>query len=242
MPAQHIAEVLVREVTLISIFDPTTRNALIGVEWSIFVEFLFYFMFPFVLAWLITAPWSMVAVTAILMWPPVCEAITTFLGIQQPNFTIFWHFHSFLTGMLVYRLLITDEKQRPTIGSALFLVAIGLSIAAVSKHENGFSVSAVSLAAACTIAAAHYGSPLVIWLRWKPLTLAGQISFSIYLLHPLVMGAVGEFGFLTPIQAAIALGLTLAAAYCSYRLVEMPAQNFAKRLISRWPERPVIVD
>ncbi|MGO4408048.1 acyltransferase family protein [Bosea sp. RAF48] len=238
MPADYVAGVLTKHFSLITMVDPTTRNALIGIEWSVFVEFLFYFMFPFVLAWLIEAPLSMVAVTAVLMWPPVCKAITDNLGIVEPNFTIFWHFHSFLIGMLVFRLVWADAQRRPVLGSALFAVAVGLSVVAIDKHDHGFSVSAVSLAAACTIAAAHYGSPLVAWLRWRPLTLVGAVSFSIYLFHPLMMGVVGEFNALTPLQAVLALCLTLGVSSCTYLAIEVPAQQFARRMTLRHSPTP----
>jgi len=232
IPIDTLLRIGFNHITLLSMFDPTTNNAIIGVEWSIFVEFLFYFMFPFVLFWLIAAPWSMVVVTAVLMWPPVCKIITDFLGINEPNFTIFWHFHSFLVGMLVYRFLIADPTKRPVLGSALFIAAITLSIAAVFKQDHGFSVSAASLAAAFTIAAAHYASPLVGWLRWPFLVFIGGISFSIYLIHPLVMRPMGGLGSLFVYQAVAALAATIAIAWGTNRMIELPAQDFGRRMIA----------
>lgn len=64
---------------------------------------------------------------------------------------------------------------------------------------------------------------LIKWLNWKPLTLLGRASYSIYLWH-----YVGFYLFLRPsiveppLFFALAVALTAGMAALSYRFVERP--------------------
>jgi peptidoglycan/LPS O-acetylase OafA/YrhL len=228
--ASSAARIVLNHVTLLSTFEPATRKALIFVEWSIFVEFLFYFLFPAALASLLAFPRSIAVVAAVLLVPQVRESFTDTLGISQPQFTLFWHFQSFLAGMLVYYWLRDEQPRRPIFGSALFGTAVALSVVAVAKNEYGLSLSLVTLASALTIAAIRFKSPLVSWLGAKPIVWVGAVSFSVYLLHPLVIRSIGKFGFLAPTMSIVALVLTLSLSWVTYSLIERPGQAIGRRL------------
>lgn len=65
------------------------------------------------------------------------------------------------------------------------------------------------------------------WLAWT-----GLISYSVYLLHPLVMSAVGEVGN-AAVTMAVWVTLTLAAAAVAHRLVEAPGIRAGRALAQR---------
>lgn len=80
----------------------------------------------------------------------------------------------------------------------------------------------------------------VRWHDWGPFRLlnvgsvkfAGVMSYSIYLLHPAVLRGVTKWAHVVPavIQAALAMGLTLALAFVIYVAVEKPASRLRRRL------------
>jgi peptidoglycan/LPS O-acetylase OafA/YrhL len=69
------------------------------------------------------------------------------------------------------------------------------------------------------------------------LVLTGLVSYSVYLLHPLVLDALRDVHGVLP-NVALALAITLAAATVSYRLVERPAIRLGRALVRR-STRPV---
>ena len=78
------------------------------------------------------------------------------------------------------------------------------------------------------------------------LTWLGQISYSLYLLHAIVLflipRAVPDLGTRTPlVRAATGLAyliVVLGLAWASYRMVELPGQALGRRLVARLSHRP----
>ena len=66
----------------------------------------------------------------------------------------------------------------------------------------------------------------------RVLVLAGLVSYSVYLLHPLVLDALGRVGGVGG-TVVLTLLITLAAATVSYRVVERPAVRLGRWLSQR---------
>lgn len=66
--------------------------------------------------------------------------------------------------------------------------------------------------------------PVPAWLAWT-----GLVSYSVYLLHPLVMSTIGDLGGAVP-TLVVWVGMTLLAAAAAYRFVEAPAVRVGRRL------------
>ncbi|GGK93663.1 hypothetical protein Ppa06_61780 [Planomonospora parontospora subsp. parontospora] len=105
--------------------------------------------------------------------------------------------------------------------TAVAAVAAVLACGAFAKDDPGW-------APAIVLAAAFFGGAFALRNRWFPrwLTHLGVISFSLYLLHPLLLRMSPNL----PLYFLVLVPL----AYLTHRLVEAPAQ----RLGRRWSARP----
>jgi peptidoglycan/LPS O-acetylase OafA/YrhL len=132
-----------------------------------------------------------------------------------------------LDGLLIGCLLAIVGYQRiRRIPSLLILAAVAAVVSPMLVRTNAFhfvvGYAAVGLGTAVVIAACLVGQRIGPVLETRPLVWIGAISYGLYLWHLPVYGAVFKFGgaFPYPVQAVIAVGLSLAAAALSYRLVE----------------------
>jgi peptidoglycan/LPS O-acetylase OafA/YrhL len=75
------------------------------------------------------------------------------------------------------------------------------------------------------------------WLATRPLVLIGEISFSIYLLHMFVIATLSMAHLPPTLQAWLALGLAVACAAVSYRLIEQPGIRLGRRLAQNLSRR-----
>jgi peptidoglycan/LPS O-acetylase OafA/YrhL len=85
--------------------------------------------------------------------------------------------------------------------------------------------------------AARTGSTLERLLRIQPLAYLGRISYSLYLWHVpalIAVGAVTANGAPTTVaRGLLGVAVAVAAACCSYYLVERPARRYGRTLLSR---------
>ena len=152
------------------------------------------------------------------------------------------------TGTMFYR---AERGQYPwrraiAIGVAVF----GCAIAAGLWHSHAWGMDAHAELlwerrwfSAFTLAGLTFGAGLALrHLRWpRALTWLGLISYSVYLLHPLVIEVYHHFSWTRerhsfPLQVLVAAGLLIvivALSSVTYRLVEQPMQDFGRR-VGRW--------
>jgi len=80
------------------------------------------------------------------------------------------------------------------------------------------------------------------WPRIRLLEAAGDASYSLYLLHGIIIAFTAKFLPLPPLaNDLLAIGLSLAAALLSYRLFELPVARLLRRLARVWLEKPIAV-
>jgi peptidoglycan/LPS O-acetylase OafA/YrhL len=139
---------------------------------------------------------------------------------------------------------------RRSAAAALTVVA-GAVMAAHWVHLAGSATSVSGLTAQRTVwivtplaVAATFAVAYALRHRTVPRVLAwlGTISYSLYLLHAIVLLVVLRVlpeAYTRPPLVRVGIGVAfiavaLGAAWTSYRLVERPAQNLGRRLDARW--------
>ncbi|MBW8483223.1 acyltransferase [Actinomadura sp. PM05-2] len=146
------------------------------------------------------------------------------------------------TGTALYRAEHGQLQWRTALGAAgaVLAAAVGLGLYANRSWGPGVTdwgakrawASAVVLAAllfAAGMALRH--RPMPRWLTWL-----GVVSYSVYLLHPVLLAALTTFYKPAEERPLMVLAfplLLLPAAYLTYRAVERPMQNLGHRVARR---------
>jgi peptidoglycan/LPS O-acetylase OafA/YrhL len=152
------------------------------------------------------------------------------------------------TGTMLYR---AEQGQYPWRRAIAVSVAVlGLAIAAGEWHSHAWGMSAYSeliferrWATTLVLAALTFGAGLACRnVRWpKALTWLGLVSYSVYLLHPLLIEVYDHLPWvprdhpfwLQMLLAAAFLAVLIAVSSLTYLAVERPMQNAGRRL-ARW--------
>jgi exopolysaccharide production protein ExoZ len=216
---------------------PGVTSYLMG-SWSLGIEFLFYTLFPTLLA--LTLSWR-VALIILVMLLGVRFALLThllqttdFQGAAvlytEPGAFLFFFFGGMLVAKALPLLPIRAAFALPVAllcAAGLFAIPAGSTDEIMQGSRGvGMTLLAVIIVAACA------GSPrnIVVAAFSK---FMGDVSYGLYLLHPLAWQAVVRY--LPPmaplVQMVIALTLTIGAAWVSFRFYERPVRRW---LVSRW--------
>jgi peptidoglycan/LPS O-acetylase OafA/YrhL len=142
-------------------------------------------------------------------------------------------------GTVVYR---AHSGQLSRLATALSLTVVALSVIGAHWTNLGPSghrlwtanVAAVAITFFLAYAVKHRSVP-------TPLTWLGQISYSLYLLHAIVLGVLSRMLTDLPahgvlVRAGVGLAyfaVVLTLAWLSYRFVEIPGQALSRRLTTR---------
>jgi peptidoglycan/LPS O-acetylase OafA/YrhL len=207
-----------------------------SVYWTLCLEVQFYLVFV-AMMW-IAARLSHVldegrAFAAIFV-PALLFADLWALGMGPINIPglFFGHWFFFLTGVCVWWALASASP------SAKFVLLVhGGGLALVGAAQGNLALFMAALAG-IAIFVAGWNDKLGDWLNAQPLLLLGSLSYSLYLIHNPVTGAVFRLGFgitgrssifeLAWLFATIAVCLAAAAAF--HRLVEQPALRLSHRI------------
>lgn len=228
-------------------------------------------------SWSISVEWALCLLTALLsvLRRPLMVAIVFatggFLTIawmsSLPIFPFEGHsalargVYGFFLGVIVYHL------HRRFGGAALmrtgwleWLAPVLLALTVVFKHEQVFVLPPLLFAALVFIFASQSG-PVSRLLTWRPFTLVGEISYSIYLVHYVIVlvvfgGAVvlgSRLGFDPIVErgvhkaslinmpnlwagdlaSLVFLALTIAVSWCTYSLIEKPGRDWFNGLAKK---------
>jgi peptidoglycan/LPS O-acetylase OafA/YrhL len=149
------------------------------------------------------------------------------------------------TGTAVYQAERGEAGRRTVVVAAV--VVLACSIAAGVWHSRTWGLPAAAEAAfqrgwtsAMALAALTFAAGLALRRKRLPrlLTGIGVISYSIYLLHPVLFQSldrlVGRPRQDDPGMVVAALAVLLLVSWFGYRLVEAPAQRLGRALARRW--------
>lgn len=213
-------------------------------DWSLSLEMQFYLALPLMLVMLRKIPMIALAIFAstLAMVAPVLFGSYLTPGewahFGQPSF-LPYRLNAFVAGMVV-ALWLRSEGGAQRSRTAAFRAALAAAICLIPLSKLvilGFVLFALLV------------TGRVPWvsriLSLKPMRLLGEVSYSLYLAHlliviPVVFMLVRQPWFISlpPVQRfAVALAPTLpmvvAVSYALYRSVELPSIRLGKRLTSR---------
>jgi peptidoglycan/LPS O-acetylase OafA/YrhL len=235
-------------------FIPSAQNNIVPGGWSIGVEMVFYLVFP-----LLFAVFHKYAFDYRVMLLAICgSVILNFILMQnldyppENNGFVYYLFSNqlavFLTGMLVYKIIADkniDNRQLLLAVSAGVFVVFLLASLAMGLLSFKFSflftpiLSGLSFAGLAVFAAHHQNFPAL-------LRKIGVLSYPIYILHfaianyvePMILRKWNAVAGPAPaFQYFIFFVFNMAVAYAmarlAHKMLEAPAIEFGKSLISR---------
>ncbi len=150
---------------------------------------------------------------------------------------------SCVVGMIFFRVYQRGMKVREALlWLALNMAATGFAIWTAFGHfqhrEYAFSCVAPSwLAGYVLFFGLFFARESRLAKSWL-LDYIGEISYSVYLLHPLVLYSLSAVLGPTWLALVLTMSLSLLAAHFSYHWIEKPAIRLGKRLLSRMHPAP----
>jgi peptidoglycan/LPS O-acetylase OafA/YrhL len=253
---QHLAAACVLTLTLLQSWFPQAALTWNAVCWSLSVEAFFYLMFPILLWWsgkmntrklsFAIAGWSLlsllVSVGYILLHPDGIDKInsgeTTLLWKNILSFNPVARLPEFLVGVFAGRLFLSARNNRK-LGTPLIVLGVLVVVALVLITDRipRPLISAGFLSPAFT--AIIYGLALrpnwTTFLENRVLVLLGDASYSLYLLHSVVIQPVYERMVSLPwaLRVVAALLAASAASVLSFYLVEEPCRKLLRPKTNR---------
>ena len=232
--------------------------------WSIGVEFTFYLLFPLFATRVRSLRAALWLVVALLVLGALANraALAALSGSYRPsevrNFLFFWfpnEMSVFGLGGVLFFLMRTAEARGfnlrfPTL-TALGAVGafLALGFVPLGKFLGARPVLPYSLAVCLPLMVFVFALSRVRGglLVNRQVMLMGKVSFSAYLLHFATLRLLGTFpaaygagatGYRAILAFVltwpVAAVLTFAAAWCSYRVIELPGMALGKVLIRGW--------
>ncbi len=232
-------------------WHPETIQSVVPGGWSIAVEMTFYLFVPFLFSILKSIHSTLIALFLSLTLAKVLSIAVTYFWLpyypehQQylvSSYSFLWFFSQlpvFILGILLFHIIKRYPKGDSAIALLLLLLSFSLLVAFLTSsfipryflYGIAFLLFSLSL---------HYSAPRVLV---NPVTvLIGRLSFSIYLVHFMVLNIVenvfvdgfilaGNSGFV--LAFLLVLILSVCISYITYKVVEIPGINLGKRLIRK---------
>jgi peptidoglycan/LPS O-acetylase OafA/YrhL len=230
--------------------------------WTVGVEMIFYVLFPVLLLIIRTTKSALILLFAAVLISYVSRYVLhdQYLSIVPLAQYDWWGYFSFVPNLLffvigiyAFKLKNTLTKESIALRFLIPLIAV-VTISALMLTEMDKPFRNNSGRPDLIVWAVGFGA-LCIWQSTKPsfwcanklFEYAGERSYSIYLLHPIIIffskshivkfynwlaPYVGEYAFF--ICGIIVLGILLTVAEITYRTIEVPGiklgRNFVKRL------------
>ncbi len=226
---------LAENLTLLFGASHPNHSFLMG-GWSIGIEVVFYLVFPFVADY--TRSWSRVALVTVALvllaapwtfsWVPEATGFDRFHAyVAVPN-----HFFAFFFGAAIARSRRGTRYRLPMPLYVAFVTAftsvwLASTDVFVDHSEATFGLRRVESIVALTLVVAATAFYEVTWSANRFIaSRLGEISYGLYLIHPLVWFALGkpmherELAPLTTVSTTLVV--TTALAVLSYHLIERP--------------------
>lgn len=229
---------------LFGFVDPSVKGIIGG--WSIGVEVVCYAAFPLLIG-AMRPEWSRVAsfgllVVASIVWTVIQLDPAQELKSQWPAYvSAVNHLFLFAAGMYLAIHFFCHEPRRP-IPYARATLAIALGVAILSPLASTDTATVTGMGRLVFVV-------LAIWMCWisiaqintpkpfdKVLNPIGLWSYSIYLLHPFVFQGLklARLGSIPVAHFLLTVAGTMALSALSYRYLEKPSVEWARRKSVEW--------
>ena len=230
---------------------PNYVTGFVWASWSIGVEMIFYLVFPVLLVFvggiLRAIYFWVIAIYVGIFWISAFSDVTPAIKAFRDQ-SIFAHFHYFAVGLVSYFIYESIRcKTKPALSQNIgfWLGQIGILLLVVMMfwpitiiQYTGVSIYPVLRGiplALMIIGVSLYSTPFLVG---KSIVAIGKTSFSMYLLHPIVIfglqaagiykyvsTAVVDKGLAFLICAIITFSVLIPLANLSYRLIERPGMR-----------------
>ncbi len=232
---------------------PSQSRSVVWAGWTIGVEMLFYAVFPILFIYARDIKRTLAITLSLILAAIGFNAMLPFLGLAETlrqeyfRFCLIRNMPIFMLGILVFHMRTrlhssgtTSRKHGlPILGLATLLFVIAVKMMRVYNQAGAY---AISLAYAGIAVGLDYFPTRVLVNRVT--RYLGKISYSVYLLHPVVITYVGSWkGWInamsdSPWNRAVigvitVVSLVTAMASLTYRYIEQPGMDFGKALIGR---------
>ena len=248
---QHLVLACVLTLSLLQSWVPHAALAWNSVCWSLSVEAFFYFLFPFLLLRSKKLSQGKLLLSLFAFW---LASLCLSLGyvffhldgadkINSGEITLFWknvlsfnplvRLPEFVVGMLAGRLFLArgDKAKSPSLLIFAGLLGFVCVVLFADKIPNPvLSAGLLSPAFAAIIYGAAQQPRWTAFLAAPFLVLLGDASYSLYLLHSLLITRVFDSfpHFAWSARVALSLFAAIAASILAYRLVEQPARRLLR--------------
>ena len=245
------------EVRLLSSFLlwPSDRLPLVMVAWSLIHELWFYLVFSILLlfrrAWLLPLllAWAAIVIAASRIAP---DALSPALRIALHPYAL-----EFIVGALVALFCFSRHAARLPVWAA-WLALVATLLAGVPLVRQSGVLDAETLQHAVAVGGL-YGLLLLSMVTLesagkmavpRSLCFVGDISYTVYLSHVLVLGTIGRLWQLTTpvpdslgdntLAVLLMLAAVLVYGWLGFLLVEQPLLRASRRLRARWFGRALL--
>jgi peptidoglycan/LPS O-acetylase OafA/YrhL len=237
---------------------PGQHESIVWAGWSIGIEMLFYLVFPVIAVLIPNLRAALVGLAVACILSSAIFSTLTASGLGSYAYmNLGTHLPFFMGGIASFRLWQAMKFTRlPSLGWALLAGAAVLALmVAGSDHllalltRFGLERSIWAIVFGMLLLSACYARNPV--LESAPLRNLGKLSFSLYLLHPMIMVSLIKLDFpkyvteLTDatmanflIAAITSIGLVWTFSTVSFRFVESPGIEFGRRLAHRCVDAP----
>ena len=207
--------------------------------WSIGNEMVFYLVFPIFLICALKRPKLFLIAALSTLIPAVYYTFIKMQGatIESKNFKYYIyplnHLFLFVGGIAIAHFAKNTKIPNPFY-FILLLVALFVTYPLASRMEMFSSIHRFNLAGICALICvvlinAEFSAGQLIG---KVLEKLGEISYSVYLLHPICFLVVSRNFNLDGVTTfALCVCATLLISYLVYQLIEKPLTAYARRLV-----------
>jgi len=253
--ADHSPGIIAANAAFVFNLLPGQETGIVWASWTIGVEMLFYAVFPFLL---VRAETVLQAAVLVLITLLIARAYPEFMlrlplsqaaRDSQNQWTVLRHLPVFAFGILIYRIYdrLFDRGPPPrAAGVALLLGAVYFYMSMLAGglgkgllHDSYYWQAVIF--GAIILGVVIYPASLIVNRATLHL---GKISYSLYLIHPLVVFALTPFyrtveaqGWVRTVSfglcAIVTVGTVTAIATLTHALIEQPGMRLGSYLIRR---------
>ena len=224
-------------LSLLSYFDYRVANSILGVEWSIPIEIFWYVTLPAMLFISRTLKGTIAAIVALVILSAIFSYISKkYLGTSLPiKWTPVSYGHLFFLGAWSYyfrsRALESYKKHAKTFISVA-VVTVPISI--FFEFDGRGELLALSTAILIAFLQPNKFGMLCQALTARPMLFLGSISYSIYLIHPLVIKALLGVGIISETSSlsgfVLIYCITVTISSITYVLIEKTTNKLGRNL------------
>lgn len=223
---------------------PAWINSYVPGGWSITVEFMFYFILPFICRMITNINRSLLFVYVTMLFASVLNTVLEGSSFDKYDFLYYYlpnQLPVFALGILAYWMIREGIEKIKTVNVLLLAVAI-FTYSFIFSIQFHLQYSLVFFILLIVLSKKPYKI-----LSNRILATVGKCSFSMYLVHFAVLGLLGRYGISYFIKAEnfgdaildlvlMFLFISIVAfviSYLTYKFIEIPGQNLGRKLIKR---------